>query len=505
MGAPPLDKRRRHAAGKASAFGAVIRSRRAFHAVSPRCPCGRRRGARRVSLRRAGSDHGDGGAPTILRLQRRSIEVNGKPASVFGIRQPDGAFGLVTDVDNPFRVRVENDIDQPSLIHWHGLTPPWRQDGVPGISGPPISPGASAEYDFPLRFGGTFWMHSHQGLQEQLLMAAPLIIRDQRDRPDQQEVVVMLADFSFTPPEQIFEDLRKTAPMAGRSADAAPASMSKMGKADAAAAPDLNDVKYDAFLANDRTLADPERIKVEPGGRVLLRIINSSSMSAYHIDLAQLDSELIAVDGFEVAPVPGRSFPIAVAQRLDIRVSVPGGAGAYPVLAVVEGERRQTGIVLVTATGAISRIPDLAEASSPPLTLDLESRLRAAQPLAPRKADRVHTLNLTGEMAGYVWSINNVVWNKDIPPLPVARGERVELVLVNRTPMPHPMHLHGHQFQVVEIDGVRFAGAVRDTVVVPPGRRVVVAFDADNPGLWAFHCHLLYHLDAGMFTTLRYV
>ena len=228
-------------------------------------------------------------------------------------------------------------------------------------------------------------------------------------------------------------------------------------------------------------------------------------MSAYHIDLAQLDSELIAVDGFEVAPVPGRSFPIAVAQRLDIRVSVPGGAGAYPVLAVVEGERRQTGIVLVAATGAISRIPDLAEASSPPLTLDLESRLRAAQPLAPRKADRVHTLNLTGEMAGYVWSINNVVWNKDIPPLPVARGERVELVLVNRTPMPHPMHLHGHQFQVVEIDGVRFAGAVRDTVVVPPGRRVVVAFDADNPGLWAFHCHLLYHLDAGMFTTLRYV
>ena len=325
-----------------------------------------------------------------------------KPASVFGIRQPDGAFGLVTDVDNPFRVRVENDIDQPSLIHWHGLTPPWRQDGVPGISGPPIPPGASAEYDFPLRFGGTFWMHSHQGLQEQLLMAAPLIIRDQRDRPDQQEVVVMLADFSFTPPEQIFEDLRKTAPMAGRSADAAPASMSKMGKADAAAAPDLNDVKYDAFLANDRTLADPERIKVEPGGRVLLRIINSSSMSAYHIDLAQLDSELIAVDGFEVAPVPGRSFPIAVAQRLDIRVSVPGGAGAYPVLAVVEGERRQTGIVLVAATGAISRIPDLAEASSPPLTLDLESRLRAAQPLAPRKADRVHTLNLTGEMAGYV-------------------------------------------------------------------------------------------------------
>jgi FtsP/CotA-like multicopper oxidase with cupredoxin domain len=448
----------------------------------------------------------DASPPTVLRLQRRVIEVNGKPASVFGIRQADGAYGLVTDVGKSFRVRVENDIDQPSLVHWHGLAPPWRQDGVPGISGPPIPPGGSAEYDFPLRFGGTFWMHSHQGLQEQLLMAAPLIINDQRDRSDQQEVVVMLADFSFTPPEQIFENL-KSAPMAGMtsSAGAAKGSMSKMGKANGAAAPDLNDVKYDAFLANDRTLADPERIKVEPGERVLLRIINSSSMSAYHIGLGELDGELIAVDGFEVEPVAGRRFPIAVAQRLDIRVSIPPGSGAYPVLAVLEGERSQTGIVLVAGNGTVARIPDLAGASSPALTLDLESRLRAAQPLAPRAVDRVHILDLTGEMAGYVWSINNVVWNRDVPPLPVAKGERVQLVFVNRTPMPHPMHLHGHEFQVVEIDDVRFAGAVRDTVLVPPGRRVAVAFDALNPGLWALHCHLLYHLQAGMFTTLLYV
>lgn len=141
---------------------------------------------------------------------------------------------------------------------------------------------------------------------------------------------------------------------------------------------------------------------------------------------------------------------------------------------------------------------------SPALTLGLERRLRAAEPLKPRKPDRIYTLNLTGEMAGYIWSINNIVWNKDIPPLPIAEGDRVELIMINRTGMSHPMHLHGHQFQVVEIDGKRFPGAVRDTVLVPPGRRVVVVFDANNPGLWAFHCHLLYHLDAGMFTTFRY-
>jgi len=445
-----------------------------------------------------------GAAPrTILRLERRSIEVMGRPASVFGIRQPDGTFGITTEIGRRFRVRVENGIDEPSLIHWHGLTPPWRQDGVPGISAPPIPPGHSADYDFPLRFGGTFWMHSHQGLQEQLLMSAPLIIRDQRDRRDQQEIVVTLADFSFTPPAEIFAKLKRGTGMAMAGRRSAPGNA--MSGMSAAAKPDLNDVEYDAFLANDRTLADPEIVKVEPGGRVLLRIINASSMSAYHIDLSRLEGELTAVDGSAVEPVAGRRFPIAVAQRLDIGVTIPSGSAAYPVLAVLEGERKQTGIVLAAGSGKVARISELATMPSSALTLDLEGRLRAVQPLSPRKADRMHRLDLTGEMAGYRWSINDVVWNKDVPALPLAKGERVELLIVNRTPMSHPMHLHGHQFQVIEIDGRRFPGAVRDTVLVPPGRRVVVAFDADNPGLWAFHCHLLYHLEAGMFTTFRYV
>ena len=153
------------------------------------------------------------GTTTVLQLGRRTIEVDGKAASVFGITRPDGMQGIVTEIGKRFRVRVENGIDAPSLIHWHGLTPPWQQDGVPGISGPPIAAGAAAEYDFPLPFGGTFWMHSHQGLQEQQLMAAPLIIRDDR-AAGQQEIVLMLADFSFTPPEEIFAKLKKGGGMA---------------------------------------------------------------------------------------------------------------------------------------------------------------------------------------------------------------------------------------------------------------------------------------------------
>ena len=375
----------------------------------------------------------------------------------------------------------------------------------------------------PLRFGGTFWMHSHQGLQEQELLAAPLIIRDGRDRPGQQEVVVMLADFSFTPPEQIYEGLRKRSGMPGMTpatpsaeaisgTDSPPAKtmsakpgMAGMGNGGASAGPDLNDVKYDAFLANDRTLADPEVIRVEPGGPILLRVINSSSMSAYHLDLGALSGELIAVDGFRVHPVASRRFPIAVSQRLDIRIAIPHAPAAHPVLAILEGERRQTGVILLTGRAPVTRVPEIASMPSPALNLDLERRLRAAEPLAPRKADRIHQVDLTGVMEGYVWSINGVAWNKDVHPLPITKGERVELMIKNKTLMPHPMHLHGHEFQVVEIDGKRFSGAVRDSVLVTSGTRVVIAFDANNPGWWAFHCHLVYHLDAGMFTTLHYV
>src|SRR5262249_21823865 len=207
------------------------------------------------------------------------------------------------------------------------------------------------------------------------------------------------ADFSFTSPDQIFAELKKSgskappAAQAGALPIATKASMTGMGKMGAAAKPDLNDVKYDAFLANDRTLADPEVIKVEPGGRVLLRIINGSSMSAYHIDLGPLEGELVAVDGFAVTPVRGRNFPIAVAQRLDIRLAIPRMPAAHPVLAVIEGDRKQTGIILAGGNAPVARIPGLAKIPSAAMALDMEGRLRAVRPLTPRKADRVHTIS----------------------------------------------------------------------------------------------------------------
>ncbi len=248
-------------------------------------------------------------SPVTLTAGTRTLEVNGRAASVFGITQPDGTHGLVTEVGTPFRVTLRNDAGTETLIHWHGLIPPYQQDGVPGISAPAVAPGGTARYDFPLTFPGTFWMHSHQGLQEQSLMTAPLIIRDGNASGDQQEVVLLLHDFSFKTPEEIYAGLRHSSAssagqttdhMAGTAGDqmqgmsTMPGTAMTPQPADQAAKPqastremggmamDLNDVDYDAFLANDRTLADPQVVRVDRGGRVLLRIINAAASSNFN-------------------------------------------------------------------------------------------------------------------------------------------------------------------------------------------------------------------------------
>ena len=198
-----------------------------------------------------------------------------------------------------------------------------------------------------------------------------------------------------------------------------------------------------------------------------------------------------------------RRFEIAIAQRLDIRVALPSGNGGYPILAIREGDRARTGIYLATRSGTVAKLADAGAFEAPPVRLDLEQRLRATTPLTSRSVNRRLELNLTGSMARYIWTLNGRIYEDRIP-LKAAKNERVEIVMHNQTGMAHPMHLHGHIFQVVALNGKPLAGAMRDTVIVPPKGRVTIAFDADNPGRWAFHCHNLYHMASGMFTSLEY-
>jgi FtsP/CotA-like multicopper oxidase with cupredoxin domain len=439
----------------------------------------------------------------------RTLAVNGKSARVFGLVGPNGKPGITLSPGERFQVDLVNQAGMSTIIHWHGQLPPWMQDGFPWPQTPAIPAGDTRSYDYA-PIAGTYWMHSHQGMQEQSLMTAPLIVHSAEDiRADRQEVVLMLHDFSFHAPDELLAGLTKSnasqsaMPMSGMG------NGMKMGSGSMAAmnmgpgmAMDLNDIDYDAFLANDRTLADPEVIRTEPGGRILLRLINGASATQFWVDLGALNGTVVAVDGHPVRPVRGSRFPLAMAQRLDMLIDLPGN-GSYPIVAQVEGKRARTGIVLAPSGAAVSRLAMEAGENAPPVDLSLERSLEAIIPLAPRAPDVTHRVILAGAMAPYVWSLNGEYW-PNVTPLMVAAGQRVAIEMLNHSMMAHPMHLHGHAFQVVAIDGAPLAGAVRDTVLVPPMSSVTIAFDADNPGRWAFHCHNLYHMMTGMMTEVRY-
>jgi FtsP/CotA-like multicopper oxidase with cupredoxin domain len=266
---------------------------------------------------------------------------------------------------------------------------------------------------------------------------------------------------------------------------------------------DLNDIEYDAYLANDRTLDDPQVVRVERGGRVRLRLINGATSTAFHIDLGRLEGTVVAADGNQVAPVTGRRFGMSMGQRLDIIVRLPAEGGAFPVLAQREGARQLTGIILATPGAAVSKIGGMAATAAGPVNLSLEERLISAEPLAAQPADASFTMMLTGTMAPYAWSIDDRTYGEH-RPLQVSKGQRVIVEMINASDMAHPMHLHGHTFQVVGLNGVPVVGAVRDTVLVPVNGSVTVAFDAVNPGRWPLHCHNLMHMATGMMTEVVY-
>jgi FtsP/CotA-like multicopper oxidase with cupredoxin domain len=449
------------------------------------------------------------GAATEIAIGTRTIEVKGKAAKVFGLHQPDGASGLIMNAGERFRVRLTNNVAEAALIHWHGLTPPNDQDGVPGVTQPALVPGASYDYDFAVALPGTNWMHSHHVLQEQSLMAAPLIVRDPGDAArDEQEVVILLHDFTFRVAEEILGELSK-----GRSHDhgAMGHDMSKMDMSGMdmsqmnVSGMDLNDVSYDAFLANDRTLDDPEIVRVGKGQRVRLRIINAASATNFMLDLGPLSGSLTDVDGRPIVPVIGSRFPLAIAQRADVRFTLPAQEGAWPVLFQREGDTALTGIILATKGGSVAKVADQAHHAIGAIDREAPMLYEAGEPLPERRADRALTIDLTGSMMTYRWGIEEKAALAHHAHLAVQAGERVEMTLTNWTEMSHPMHLHGHHFQIVAVNGRRVKGAVRDTELVPIGGSVTLAFDAGNPGKWMFHCHNLYHMLSGMMTQVRYL
>ncbi|MFD4582309.1 multicopper oxidase family protein [Streptomyces sp. NPDC058434] len=417
---------------------------------------------------------------------------------------------------------LANHLPEATSLHSHGIRLRCDMDGVPGLTQPSISPGADFNYRFAVAHPGTYWVHSHSGMQMDRGLYAPLIVEDPKEPLSyDKEWVVVLDDWvdgvDGSTPDAVLQELRggkpmtmdtgeETAPVStghtpsARSHPSAPAKPSGPSRIlqDAGSSRFGGNVGYPHYLVNGRIPTAPSSFRARPGDRIRLRIVNASADTAFRVALGGHEMTVTHTDGYPVQHAATDALLIGMAERYDVLVTAEDGV--FPLVALAEGKKATALAVLRTDNG---QAPDASV--RPP---ELDGRLVAADELEPhesvalsrREPDRELRLRVTGNMEEFNWGFDNEPYSVD-KRHPVRMGERVRLTLVNRTRMWHPIHLHGHTFALAGSDA---AGARKDTAPLLPRRELVVDFDADNPGLWMLHCHDQYHSEAGMMTLLGY-
>jgi len=395
------------------------------------------------------------------------------------------------------RATVTNDLPQPTTVHWHGLAIPNDMDGVPVLTQPAIIPGGVFTYQFTVPDAGTYYLHSHVGTQLDRGMYGPLIIEDPDDGKDyDDELVVVLDDWidgTGTTPDQVLENLRKTG-MKPMSRDAP-----KVGPT-APLGGDGGDVTYPYFLINGRTTTDPQVMDYRAGQRIRLRIINAGADTAFRVAVPGTDLDVTHTDGYPVVPRRVGSVILGMGERVDAVITL---GSSVPVIAVPEDKDGHAQLNIRVA-GAQANVDVDAFVKALRTSEVLNTAVLTPAPdvvLPQRNPDVTLDLRLAGPLNGYTWPINGRLYDPPHDGLAVQAGERVRLRFANESMMFHPMHLHGHTFQVVQPGR---PGARKDTVLVPPKQTVEVDFDTNNPGRWIVHCHNDYHLNAGMATFVEY-
>ncbi|MGI9034332.1 MAG: multicopper oxidase family protein [Acidimicrobiales bacterium] len=401
------------------------------------------------------------------------------------------------------RAWLTNQLPEPTSIHWHGLAIRNDMDGVPGTTQKDIAPGATFTYEFTVPESGTFWFHPHSGTQLDRGLYAPFIIDDPSDTERYDgEWVVMLDDWTDgvgEAPDAILKRLSSSPGMASM-AGMDMAGM-QMGKSSPLLGGDSGDVIYPLYFLNGRPPANPAVFDAKAGQRLRIRLINAGAETAFRVALGGHRLTVTHTDGFPVEPVTGDAVLVGMAERYDVSVTVAGD-GVFPLVAMAEGKGAQA-LGLVRSGPGQPPPPDVHPAELDGKVLAVGDLMATAAVTLPSKApDRVHQVTLTTDMDRFRWRINGRTFDKRVP-LDVRQGQRVRLVFENRTPMFHPMHLHGHTFQVAGPNGA--IGPRKDTVIVRPMEQVTVDFIGDNPGQWLLHCHNLYHQETGMMTIVSYV
>lgn len=505
----------------------------------------------------------------------RAIVVNGQlPAPLLRWREGD-----------EITLNVSNRLGADTSIHWHGILLPYQMDGVPGVTFPGIKPGETFTYEFPLLQAGTYWYHSHSGLQEQLGHYGPIVIEPKGRDPVafDREYVVVLSDWTFEDPHRVFAKLKKMSDtynfqqrtvgeffsdVEAEGLDATLANRMmwgamRMNPTDIA---DVTGATY-TYLLNGQSPAENWTGLFQPGERIRLRIVNAAAMSIFNLRIPGLPMTVVQADGLDVQPVVTDEFQIGVAETFDVVVQ-PQANEAYTLFAESNDRSGFARATLAPELGVIAPLPALRP--RPTLTMkdmamdhsshnmemdhaamghgkghlmhhdmspekseqrhdhakgpgvvglamnptnrlaerpggleDAEHRVLVYADLRAlernpdtRDPDRELELHLTSNMERYMWSFDGLKFSEVDGPIVFYRDERLRLTLVNDTMMPHPIHLHGMFFDVVT--GAGDYKPRKHTIVVKPGEKLSVDLTADAVGEWAFHCHLLYHMHAGM-------
>jgi FtsP/CotA-like multicopper oxidase with cupredoxin domain len=497
-----------------------------------------------------------------LRVGRSTLEIGGRPAHAVTVNGSIPAPLLRLREGSTATIRVTNLLDEDTSIHWHGIILPNDMDGVPLVTFPGIAPRSSFTYTFPVAQSGTYWYHSHSGMQEQLGVYGPMIIDPAE--PDatsyDREHVVLLSDWTF-------EDPHRMRPGDAGLADRAMWGRMRMDPTDIA---DVTGTTY-TYLMNGRPPASPWTGLFQPGERVRLRLINAGAATYFDVRIPGLRMTVVQADGQDVVPTEVDELRIAIAETYDVVVH-PEDAPAYTVFAETMDRSGYAAGTLATEVGRHAPIPErrkrplrsmadmgmaghsgghamppaaamdmahaghdmpgnvtsvahgpdrhgVANSTVPDATgprLDdpgvglgddgrrvlLYSDLRSLTPTdRGEPVDREIELHLTGNMERYLWSFDGKKFSQASDPIPIRLAERVRITFVNDTMMEHPIHLHG-MWMVLE-NGAGDYRPRKHTVNVKPAERLSVVVTPDVPGKWALHCHILYHMEAGMFRVVE--
>jgi multicopper oxidase len=429
-----------------------------------------------------------------LRPQPTTVDLGGPVVRTLAYGDTVPGPLIRANVGDELAVTVANGLDHPTSVHWHGIVIRNDMDGAAPAT-QDIATGAEFTYRFSVPHPGTYWAHPHTGLDADYGLYLPVLVDDPRETGSYDaEWIVVIDDWTDgvgQSPPQILDRLRQgmrgMGPMGGGAGTS-----SLLGG-------DAGDVTYPYYLINGRIPAAATSFTAKPGQRIRIRLVNAGSDTAFRVALGGHSMTVTHTDGFPVAAAEVDAVLLGMGERYDVIVTA--GDGVFPLVAVAEGKNGLARASLRTGSGTAPAADFLpAELGRRVGTVDGLTAAPGAG-LGWTGADVELGADLEGGMMRYDWAINGNRYPQG-DPLTIEQGQKAMLTFTNRTMMWHPMHLHGHTFQMLDAGG--HLGARKDTTIVAPMRKVSVALVADNPGTWMLHCHNTYHQASGMMTTLDY-